>query len=173
YLSYTTLFRSFDRETGKPVYDINEMQVPKSPIQEEEAWPTQPIPSAPATVSRLSISESELNTYSPDYDSLRQVFNQTNKGLYQPFSEIPTFIVPGLNGGAEWGGAAVDPDGILYVNSNEVPWIVTLMRNSNIAGMSIGHSVYVKNCSSCHGVDRTGNPASGFPTLIALEKRFK
>lgn len=163
----------FDRETGKPVFDINEMPVPQSSIQEEEAWPTQPIPSVPASVSRLSISESELNTYSPDYDSLRQVFNQTNKGLFQPFSEIPTFVVPGLNGGAEWGGAAVDPEGILYVNSNEVPWIVTLMRNSTISGMSVGHAVYVKNCSSCHGVDRTGNPASGFPSLMALEKRFK
>src|SRR5690606_23733294 len=114
----------FDRETGEPIFPIEELEVPSSPVPEEEAWPTQPVTSTPAPISRLAIDESELNIYSPDYDSLKRVYETSNKGIYQPFSATPTFVVPGLNGGPEWGGAAGDPEGVLYVNSNEVPWIV-------------------------------------------------
>jgi len=156
-----------------PVFPIREMAVPKSPLAEEEAWPTQALPTMPASVSRLSITEADLNTSSPDYDSLLQVFRGTIKGLFQPLSDKPTLVVPGLNGGAEWGGAAADRDGIIYVNSNEVPWIVTIKSNTGLANMSRGASLYVRNCSSCHGVDRFGNPSSGFSSLSALKQRIK
>ena len=163
----------FDRETGKPIFPIRDVVVPKSPIAEEEAWPTQPLPTMPAPVSRNLITESDLNTASPDYDSLLQVFRGTVKGMFQPFSDKPTLVVPGLNGGVEWGGAAADKEGILYVNSNEVPWIVTIKSNAGLANMSKGQSLYVRNCSSCHGVDRLGNPLSGFPSLSTLKKTTK
>lgn len=163
----------FDRETGKPVFPIREVAVPKSSVAEEEAWPTQPLPSMPAPVSRNLIAESDLNRASPDYDSLLQVYRGTVKGIFQPLSDKPTLVVPGLNGGAEWGGAAADKEGILYVNSNDVPWIVTIKSNAGLANMSRGQSLYFRNCGSCHGVDRFGNPASGFPSLSALKNRIK
>jgi quinoprotein glucose dehydrogenase len=163
----------FDRETGKPVFPIREVEVPKSAVAEEHAWPTQPLPAMPAAVSRNLITESDLNTASPDYDSLLQVFRGTVKGMFQPFSDKPTLVVPGLNGGAEWGGAAADKEGILYVNSNEVPWIVTIKPNSSQVEMSRGQAIYVQNCSPCHGVDRFGNPASGFPALNTIKSRLK
>lgn len=163
----------FDRETGKPVFPIREVAVPKSSVAEEEAWPTQPLPSMPAPVSRNLIAESDLNRASPDYDSLLQVYRGTVKGIFQPLSDKPTLVVPGLNGGAEWGGAAADKEGVLYVNSNDVPWIVTIKSNAGLANMSRGQSLYVRNCGSCHGVDRFGNPASGFPSLSALKNRIK
>ena len=163
----------FDRETGVPIFPMEEFKAPKSSVAEEEAWPSQPLPTLPASVSRNLITESDLNTASPDYDSLLQVFRGTVKGIFQPFSDKPTLVVPGLNGGAEWGGAAADHDGILYVNSNEVPWIVTIKSNKGLANMSLGQSVYVRNCSSCHGVDKFGNTASGFPSLSAINGRIK
>jgi len=163
----------FDRATGEPVFPIREVAVPKSPVAEEEAWPTQPLPAMPAPVSRNLITESDLNTASPDYDSLLQVFRGTVKGIFQPLSDKPTLVVPGLNGGAEWGGAAADKDGILYVNSNEVPWIVTIKSNTGLGEMSRGQAMYVQNCSPCHGVDKFGNPASGFPALSTIKNKLK
>ncbi|MES3018412.1 MAG: pyrroloquinoline quinone-dependent dehydrogenase [Bacteroidota bacterium] len=163
----------FDRATGKPVFPIKEVPVPKSPVAEEEAWPTQPLPTIPASVSRNLIAESDLHRASPDYDSLLQVYRGTMRGIFHPLSDKPTLVVPGLNGGAEWGGAAADKDGVLYVNSNEVPWIVTIKPTSGMGQMSRGQAMYVQNCSPCHGVDKFGNPASGFPALHRIKDKLK
>src|SRR5690606_21566666 len=75
----------FDRDTDEPVYPISEIEVPPFPIPEESAWPTQPVITVPKPFSRLYIEEWELNTNSPDYDSLKKVYEASNKGMYQPF----------------------------------------------------------------------------------------
>lgn len=161
-----------DRESGEPIYPVEEILVPPSPIKEESAWPTQVFPKIPAPFTTQELQESDLNNLSPDYDSLLMVFRSSNKGLFQPFSDVPTLINPGLNGGGEWGGAAMDPEGILYVNANEVPWIVTLQRNTKRSDLGIGELTYIDHCSSCHGLDRKGHPASGFPSLVKLGEKF-
>ncbi|GAA4445977.1 hypothetical protein GCM10023091_38330 [Ravibacter arvi] len=163
----------FDRDTGEPVFPVEEVKVPASPIAEEEAWPTQPIPKLPLPIARQEILESDLNIHSPDYDSLKKVYHSYRKGKYLPVGEVPTMVTPGLMGGAEWGGAAVDSDGMLYVNSNEVPWILTLRPTSEgEAQFSGGERVYRNTCSTCHGPDRLGNPASGFPSLVSVKEKL-
>src|SRR5690606_26155603 len=122
--------------------------------------------------TRQELTEADLNKLSPDYDSLVRVFRSMNKGRYQPFSDIPTLINPGLMGGAEWGGAAIDSDGIMYINGNEVPWVVRLKRNAPKSDLSPGELAYVNNCGTCHGAERRGNPGSGYPSLENLKDRL-
>lgn len=163
----------FNRETGASIFPIEEVEVPASVLSEEDAWPTQPLPVLPAPFSRQTLTEDDLNMYSPDYDSLLQAFHNYKKGRFVPFSETPTIIFPGLNGGAEWGGAAVDQSGIMYVNSNEIPWVESLVPTSlKKNSFSPGENIYRNNCGSCHGMDRTGNPGSGYPSLVDIEQRL-
>ena len=105
----------------EPLSPIREVPVPASDIPGEDLWPTQPLIESPVAFVRQSISENELNPYSRDLDSLKAVYRKLKKGVYAPPSKEGTLVVPGIDGGAEWGGAAVDPKGIMFVNANESP----------------------------------------------------
>ncbi len=164
-----------NRLTGEPIYPIPEQPVPASIIPGEKTWPTQPIPELPEPFSRIAITESEINPYSSDYDSLLSVYRLANKDLYTPLSEKPTFILPGSHGGAEWGGAAVDEDGILYINSNEMAVVFSLRKTycvSNQRSEDAGLAIYKSNCETCHMPDRRGIPQSGYPSLVGLNERL-
>lgn len=161
----------FDRATGESLYPIEEFEVPASAIPEESAWPVQRYPTWPAPFSRQSLTEEDINPYSPDRDSLLKIFQAANKGHFVPLSETPTLLFPGCDGGAEWGGTAVDPEGILYVNSNEMAWLFTMSRtekSTETRMVDLGEKLYLENCASCHLHDRSGNPASGYPSLIGI-----
>lgn len=164
-----------DRLTGVPLFPVDEVPVPASVIPGEEAWPTQPVPRLPVPFSRLSITEEEINPYSPDRDSLLLLFQHAHKELFTPLSEEPTFILPGSHGGAEWGGAAVDPEGILYINSNEMAVVFSLspiVDSPKANEKFIGETIYNNHCASCHRPDRSGIPDSGYPSLIGVKNRL-
>jgi quinoprotein glucose dehydrogenase len=166
----------FNRETGDPLFPIDEVAAPTSDIPGEHTWPTQPLPVKPLPYARQTITEKDLNPYSSDKDSLLAAFRKSRvEGPYTPLSSGGSIIYPGLDGGAEWGGAAVDPDGILYVNSNEMGWLISLNKEQPLAGkfVSPGQQVYAMNCSSCHGPERKGNAASGYPSLVNLNNRLQ
>lgn len=165
----------FNRETGEPLFPIRETPAPQSDIPGEQAWPTQPLPTKPAPYARQHLTEQDINPYAENRQELLDSFRKSrSEGPFTPLSLHGTIIYPGLDGGGEWGGAAVDPDGILYINSNEMAWRISLgpsnARAQNIS-MSSGQSLYVTNCSSCHRTDRKGNAASGFPSLINIASR--
>ena len=165
----------FNRETGEALFPIEEVPAPPSDVPGEEAWPTQPLPTKPLPYARQTIAENDLNPYSSNKDSVLIGFRQSRfEGPYTPLSKRGSIVYPGLDGGAEWGGAAVDPDGIMYVNSNEMGWHISL--NEQPTGeklISPGQQVYAKHCSSCHGAEQNGNPASGYPSLVNLNNRFE
>lgn len=164
----------FDRETGEPVFPIDEVPMPASDMPGEEAWSTQPVPRLPVPFSRQEMTEADVNPFSVDKDSLVTLFKNARKGNYVPLSFIPTILFPGCDGGAEWGGAAVDPNGVLYVNANEMAWIFTLSstpKEEELSGLTAGRKTYVQYCASCHGNELKGNPASGYPSLIDVAKR--
>ncbi len=165
----------FDRETGTPIFPIKETPIPASDIPGEQSWPTQPLPVKPAPYARQSFTENDISPYAENRQELINLIgNSRSEGPFTPLSEKGTVIYPGLDGGAEWGGAAADPDGILYLNSNEMAWRISLgpaeSKAQNIS-MSSGQSLYVTNCASCHGTERRGNAASGFPSLLDIGGR--
>ena len=160
----------FNRETGEPLFPITETPVPASDVPGEKAWPTQPIPDKPLPYARQQFKREDINPYAENKDELlRQLDSSRSEGPFTPLSEKGTIVYPGLDGGAEWGGAAADPDGILYVNSNEMAWRIMLRqppaKNQKVSEHS-GQSLYATNCAVCHGKDRRGNPASGYPSLL-------
>jgi quinoprotein glucose dehydrogenase len=95
-------------------------------------------------------------------------------GQFVPPSREGTVIFPGFDGGGEWGGAAVDPDGVMYVNASEMPWILQMVNLSEQAkGPSRGaRMLYARHCLYCHGVRRQGDSAGEYPPLTNLEGKL-
>ena len=167
----------FNRETGEPLFPIREVPVPMSDLQGESAWPTQPIPTRPAPFSRQLFTYDEITDISPE--SHRQVLERFAKirphTPFLPPSREGTIIFPGFDGGAEWGGAAADPDGVLYVNGNEMPWVMTMVETKSQGGepLATGEAIFTQICAACHGLDRMGNKAQNVPPLLGVEQRLK
>jgi quinoprotein glucose dehydrogenase len=176
----TGLVYIFDRSTGKPVYDIVERKVPAvSELKGEQLSATQPFPTAPAPFMRQMFSEKDLNPYLPD-SSLIEVENRwasyDHDNMFSPISLRGTVIFPGLDGGAEWGGPAFDPGtGVLYVNANEMAWVLTAVDItkqplSKESFEQAGKRLYQKNCMACHGTELQGS--GNYPTLNGIEKKY-
>lgn len=162
----------FDRETGQPLFRIEERPAPFwGSMPGEEPWPTQPFPVKPTPFARQSMTEADLNPYSEQRDSLRAVFSTLQKEFYSPPSRVGSLVLPGFDGGAEWGGAAADPDGVLYVNSSEMPWVLRMLDlpKSDGGPFSRGQRLYATHCPGCHGIDRQGNGAN--PNLLGIRER--
>ncbi len=165
----------FDRVTGTPLFPIREMPVPVSTLAGEKTWPTQPMPLKPAPFVRQTMTEADINPNASNRDSLVAVFRQMGKRSFEPFTKNMTLSLPGTDGGAEWGGAAADPqEGILYVNANEMAWMFQLVDSPKpdaLAHLSAGERVYTVNCVGCHGPERKGNAKSGYPSLVGIGQR--
>lgn len=170
-----------DRETGEPLFPVEERPVPASNTPGEHAWPTQPFPLKPAPYARQSITADDLSFYSQEsHDSLLKAFNSYRyEGLFTPPDTIGTFMFPGSRGGSSWGGGAYDPNtGILYVKSNDSPEISLLKKvnnNKNQGGNTSlyeqGEQFYKNFCASCHGVDKNGQEPD-YPSLLGLEAQM-
>ena len=166
-----------DRETGKPLFPVEERPVPTSDLPGEQTWPTQPFPLKPAPFARQAFTEAEITNISPEANAhVTERLKKVRTG--QPFippSKAGTVILPGFDGGAEWGGNAFDPkSGILYINANEMPWILTMVdtENKTDKNPSPGKSLYAANCASCHGQNRLGDQHS-YPSLVNIGNRLK
>ena len=166
----------FDRTTGESLFPIEERPVPSSTLDGEQSWPTQPFPTLPKPYVRQNLTEADVSPFAENRAELLAQFRSARTGIFQPFGKYPTLLIPGFDGGGEWGGPAVDPDGILYVNSSEMAWLASLSdtpSEADLAGMDLGHRRYTEYCVSCHGLERRGLPAGGIPSLVDIGKRLK
>lgn len=166
----------FDRENGSPLFPIEERPAPVSDVHGERAWPTQPVPLKPMPYARQTFSEQDVSPLAENRQELIDSLKRSrSEGPFTPLSARSTIVYPGLDGGAEWGGAGVDPNGILYINSNEMAWRISLtpsLAKERLAAMTVGQGIYTTNCVSCHGSDRRGNPQSGFPALLTIADKY-
>jgi quinoprotein glucose dehydrogenase len=160
----------FNRTNGDPLFPIKESSYPPSNVPGEVAAATQPLPLVPEPFARQRLTEDILTDRTPEAHAwaLEQFKTYRSDGQFIPIGlDKPTAILPGLWGGGEWGGPAVDPvTGVLYVNSNEMVWTEQLIPNKP-AG-SLGESIYQNQCGYCHGGNRAGSPPS-IPSLVGIE----
>ena len=114
----------FDRLTGKPLWPVNERPVAQSDVPGEESWPTQPAPTKPAPFEKQGFTLDDIIDYTPELKAaaLARLKGLRYGPLYTPPSLEGTVTAPGSIGGANWGGASVDPEtGWLYVKSTNQP----------------------------------------------------
>jgi quinoprotein glucose dehydrogenase len=163
----------FDRVTGASLFPISERPYPASEVPGEVTAPTQPLPLVPAPFARQRLTEDLLTRRTPEAHAWaeQQFQGFRSDGQFVPFGlRQPTVIFPGFDGGAEWGGAAVDPStAVLYVNANDVAWTGMLVEARATQGA--GAAMYQENCASCHGADRQGAPPA-FPSLLDAQRRL-
>ena len=154
-----------NRKTGESLFPIEYREAPASTIDGERTAATQPHPLKPPPFARQGLTESMLTTRTPEaHADVLARFRTMKSGFFMPPSREGTIVFPGFDGGGEWGGAAFDPStGLLYVNSNEMPWIVKLIPNNDT-------SLYNSKCATCHKADRTGTTVA--PSLVDIATRM-
>lgn len=164
----------FDRETGEPVFPIEEKPFPKSEMPGEESWPTQPMTSLPS-FTRHEVTKETLNPFFPD--SIKQQWHKrletARSGLYVPPSDkYETIMMPGALGGANFGNAGADPkNGIMYIMTQEHASIYKLNKvappkiDLSQGEIKRVNAFYTGTCQTCHGVNMVGGVG---PSLVGV-----
>jgi quinoprotein glucose dehydrogenase len=163
----------FDRLTGMPLFPVEEQKAPPSDLEGEVTSPTQPLPMKPPPFAVQAISEATLTQRTPVAHAavLTRFKKMRTGGPFLPGSEQGTIIVPGFDGGAEWGGAGFDPEtGLIYINATESAHIIKMIKQAPRTGSETGKSLYLRECGACHRPNLGGSPPE-FPSLIEISKR--
>jgi quinoprotein glucose dehydrogenase len=134
----------FDRVTGKPVWPIVERPVPQSDVPGERTSKTQPVPTLPAPFEPQGLRDEDLIDFTPAMkQQARDIVRQYRYGplfippsVVVPGENLGTLIRPNLSGGANWAGAALDPEtGLLYVSSISTVGPIGLKSDPKISDM--------------------------------------
>ena len=170
----------FERATGKPIYPIDEILVDdKTEMPGEKLWPTQPVPQTPKPFVRQTFTANDINPYLPDssINKLKKDLMGYRYGnMFLPPGKHTSVVFPGYDGGAEWGGPTFDPEtGYLYINANEMAWLLTLIETNSGApkkenNLQAGQRLYRQYCMACHGPDRKGSGNN--PSILETNKKY-
>jgi quinoprotein glucose dehydrogenase len=161
----------FDRSTGTSLFPIEYRRYPASDVPGEVAADTQPLPTRPRPFARQRLTDQMLTTRTPEAHkwAVDQLATFRNDGQFLPLAVgKPTVFFPGFDGGAEWGGSAIDPaTATLYVNANDIAWTGMLAPAERAQD---GRGLYLQHCATCHRDDRTGTPPQ-IPSLVDVGAR--
>jgi quinoprotein glucose dehydrogenase len=162
----------FDRTNGTPLFPMECRNYPPSNVPGEIAAQQQCLPTKPAPFARQFLTESLLSERTPEVHqwALEKIRGFRSEGQFVPFRVgKDTVVFPGFDGGAEWGGAAADPEtGILYVNANDVAWTGALAENTD---ENTPKALYLSQCAVCHGEKMAGSPPA-IPSLVGVGDRM-
>lgn len=172
----------FDRVTGEPIWPIEERTVPTgTEMPGETLWPTQPFPTNPPPFARQTFTVEDLNPYMEpeDQDRYREyIAAARNEGLFTPPGRGDTIQMPGNNGGANWGGGAVDPtSGMLYVVSKDHPAMLKLEPDLEQEIPAPDEPdlrrqyLYDVHCHACHSLGNQSNDRA-VSSLAGVAEKF-
>lgn len=163
-----------DRTTGESLYPLTQVNPPASDIPGEVSAQSQIMPLHPKPFARQHLTEDLLTKRTPEaHETAKKIFSGLrSRGPFDPPSLQGTILFPGMDGGAEWGGAAYDPEtGMLYVNANEMAWILKVKERPPVLAGNSGEAIYLNHCAVCHGIERKGSPPE-FPALVGVSERL-
>jgi len=162
----------FNRLTGEPLFPLATDAYPPSTVPGEAAARQQSLPTRPAPFARQRLTEELLTARTPAVHrwAVENFRRFRSDGQFVPLSiGQETVVFPGFDGGAEWGGAAVDPEtAVIYINANDIAWTGALADSSNLTG---ARALYSSQCSACHHDDLEGAPPD-FPSLVGVGRRL-
>ena len=166
----------FDRANGKPIFPLDCREYSPSDVPGEVAAKQQCLPTKPAPYARQLLTEDLLTNRTPQMHqwALDRFRTFRSEGQFVPFTTgKETVIFPGLDGGAEWGGQAVDPEtGIMYVNANDIAWTGRLAKTTpEEAQQNSPKGTYTSQCSVCHGENMAGSPPA-IPSLLEARQHL-
>ena len=157
----TGLLYVLNRDTGVPVFPVEEKPVPQSDVPGEVTSPTQPFPSAPPALVPQSIVASDAwGVTDEDRDYCRQYLSGLrDEGIFTPPSLKGTLTIPGNVGGMNWSGSAYDPvHGWLLVNTNNLPAYVRMIPRDKFdeeSDANVEHGEYADQYGTPYGMVRT------------------
>jgi quinoprotein glucose dehydrogenase len=129
-----------DRDTGKPIWPVEERAVPQSGAEGEKLSPTQPFPTHVPPLMSQRISVDDAFSLLPQFgrSTCEELFaGARNEGLYTPPSTQGTLLYPMTGGGVNWGSAAFDPvNQILYANTSHAVHVVKLIPRAQATGFN-------------------------------------
>ena len=130
-----------DRETGKPLFPVEERPVPQSDVPGEQTSPTQPFPTTPALVPQHLSAADAWGLNASDRAWCRQTMSGLRaEGIFTPPSLRGSLVFPGHIGGVAWGGAAVDArDGLVFLNTNRLAALIRLVPRAQLAAYEQAH----------------------------------
>jgi len=164
-----------DRETGRPLFPVEDRPVPPSDVDGEVTASTQPFPLRPLHFARQRFTEDLVTNRTPEAHRavLEQLRRVRSGGQFTAPSLQGTVVFPGFDGGNEWGGPAFDPEtDLLYVNANEMAWILRLVERPKTPAEASSRQLYASLCATCHRPDMRGTPPE-FPSLVNIGAKYK
>lgn len=120
----------FNRETGEPIFPLNEIDTPVNFINDDSLSKSQPIPSKPPQLVPDRLNPKDAFGFTPlDYLACRRKISKyRSEGTFTPISKEGTVFYPSTAGGANWGGSSFDHERrLLFVNTSRVAQIITMI----------------------------------------------